>query len=562
MPELHDMSVLVVDCQTTGATPALGAVLEVGWCVVTPQGGAPNLQSHRVALPPGLRVPVHVRRLTGYDEARCADAIAPEEAWRRLCSSTEARPMPTAIHFARFELGFLQDWARRFDPDTSFPFTAVCVHAMACRLYRELPRRSLRALAGHLGYSLDLTRHALGHVEATAFIWRKLVPELAPRGIHTWAQLEAWLAEPEPALPRSTKRRYPLPSDRYKTLPDRPGVYQFARSNGDVLYIGKAASLKKRVTSHFAARSSREHSIEMLTQVSDVQVTLTDSALEAALLENERIKALRPPYNLQLTGYDQRAWFAARGFDAASTVPDREHRIGPLPSPFSLRALAAVLELCTGAQPDRKLRARAVGAAERWAPDEAVFAAGFAELAAQQGLGIARSPGAARQAVLTTAKRLLALSKVNARTEPESLSDELDSKADAPAHWDPERVTRHVVRALVQAYQLLRRAMWLALLENSAVTYIEPGSTRTRLIRVQNGAISISDPPAAGTVHPPPRPQRRPRQDPMDRAVYDRLRILTSELKRIRRDGGSVAIYIAPSRRLSARILDGVFASL
>ena len=494
MPPLHDVSVLIVDCQTTGATPALGAVLELGWCVVTPARGDLHLQSHRIALPAGQRVSTHVRRLTGYDETWASYAIAPDEAWRRLRACMASQPMPAAIHFARFELGFLHDWAERFEPEAAFPFTTVCVHAIARRLYPELPRRSLRALAGHLGHSLDLTRHAVGHVAATAFIWRKLTPDLAALGIHTWAELETWLAQPEPRLARSPKRRYPLPSERYKTLPDQPGVYQFTRSNGDVLYIGKAASLKKRVTSHFAVRSSREHSIEMLTQVSDIQVTLTDSALEAALLENERIKALRPPYNLQLTGYDQRAWFAARGFDAASTVPDREHRIGPLPSQFSLRALSALMTLARDVPPDRSSRARSVGAAERWAPDEAVFASGFAAFAAEHGLRRGTSPGAARQAVLTAAKRLLAIERSDTQPSDDSTEGTLAASADsahvdAPPRWDPERVARHLARALLQSYPLLRRAMWLALIENSAVTYREPGSTRTRLLILEDGAI-------------------------------------------------------------------------
>ena len=116
----------------------------------------------------------------------------------------------------------------------------------------------------------------------------------AAQGIHRWDQLGEWLTAPQP--PRSKKRRYPLPSSRYRTLPDDPGVYHFVRSNGDVLYVGKAASLRKRVPSHFTAGSATtERALEMLTQVHDIQTTLTRTPLEAALLENERIKALSPP---------------------------------------------------------------------------------------------------------------------------------------------------------------------------------------------------------------------------------------------------------------------------
>src|SRR4029077_7192535 len=84
----------------------------------------------------------------------------------------------------------------------------------------------------------------------------------------------------------------------------------FVRSNGDVLYVGKAASLRKRVPSHFTAGSATtERALEMLTQVHDIQTTLTRTPLEEAVLENERIKALSPPYNVQLLGGDPRPWF-------------------------------------------------------------------------------------------------------------------------------------------------------------------------------------------------------------------------------------------------------------
>jgi excinuclease UvrABC nuclease subunit len=74
----------------------------------------------------------------------------------------------------------------------------------------------------------------------------------------------------------------------------------------------------------------------MLTQVSDIAVTETPSALEAALLENETIKALNPPYNVQLTTGDRRVWYSSAAFEAAAT-PSDEHVIGPLPSEYSLR---------------------------------------------------------------------------------------------------------------------------------------------------------------------------------------------------------------------------------
>jgi DNA polymerase III epsilon subunit-like protein len=146
-----------------------------------------------------------VQKITGYQPTHAASALADSQAWQRLRETmlrASALPgTPTAIHYARFELPFLRDWSARFEPESAFPFDAVCVHAIATRLYPDLPRQSLRALAGYLGHGLDLTRRSLGHVEATAFVWRKLCAELGSRGrvrAITWARKRRFTASIRP----------------------------------------------------------------------------------------------------------------------------------------------------------------------------------------------------------------------------------------------------------------------------------------------------------------------------------------------------------------------------
>jgi hypothetical protein len=83
--QLSEIDVLVVDCQTTGASPALGAVLELGWCVARAGGPGPQgSQAHWVQLPPGAFVNGVVRELTGFRDADATQALAPEQAWQRL----------------------------------------------------------------------------------------------------------------------------------------------------------------------------------------------------------------------------------------------------------------------------------------------------------------------------------------------------------------------------------------------------------------------------------------------------------------------------------------------
>ncbi|HMI88090.1 MAG TPA: GIY-YIG nuclease family protein [Polyangiaceae bacterium] len=567
MDRLSELDVLVVDCQTTGATPVLGAVLEVGWGIARANTtDIEQLQAHWVSLPAGHYVGSQVRRLTGFDEAEVAIALAPPDAWERLRTTMRfADRMPAAIHFAKFELAFLRDWSSRFEPQTSFPLDAVCVHAIACRLYPDLPRRSMRALAGYLGHSVDLARRCLGHVEATAHIWQKVVPELAARGIHTWPQLGDWLATPVTAPPRSKKRRYPLPSARYRTLPDAPGVYRLLRSNGDVLYVGKAASLRKRVGSHFTSVFSRtERALEMLTQVHDIHVTHTRTALEAALLENESIKELHPPYNVQLVAGDARTWFVDAHLVAIANEPSAAHRYGPLPSTFSVRAFGAIEKILSGESATRLLRARAMGMHERWAPGEDTFAEGLANFVDRYGLGARtglEGSSHRRQALVTTARRLILMAKANPATiGGDAESEETDDAGAELRLWDAERVVRHLERGVMHGYQLLQRARWLCLLYDSAVIFREPLAQHSRLLLIQGGQLVEARDVAPD--EPVPRmAAARPlceRQATFDRHQYDRLRIVTSELKRVVRDGGSGAVRVGRELWLRESKLDAL----
>ncbi len=552
---LIDLELLIVDCQTTGASPAQGSVLELGLCrtrASLPAGEA-SAEAHWVLPKPGERVSAQVRQLTGFHEGVLESALSPEAAWQRLRAVAGAGArVPTAIHFARFELAFLKDWAARWEPDGALPLDAVCVHAIACKLYPSLPRRNLRALAGFLGHGLHLERRALGHVLATAFIWEKLAHELTARGVTRFADVAPWLLSKEPSAPR--KRRYPIAPASYRALPDLPGVYRFLRSNGDLLYVGKAASLKRRVSSHFTKQSgATERALEMLTQVSEIAFTPTATALEAALLETRTIKELNPPYNVQLIAGDRGAWFSSADFSHASQEPDAQHPLGPLSSRHSLRALGALTRLLGGETPSDSLRAGSVGAPLRWAPDEASFTAGFRSFLARH--AGETSEGSPRRRALELGRRLLAVTP----EEPEA-SDE-GSLQDAPKTWDEARVCRHLERASAQAFRVLRRASWLRLLASASVAYREPGAEQTRVLLLHETRIASSGELTAGATLPePPRRDAERIARAFDAASYDSLRILTTELKRILRDGGDVSVRISRSRQLRANSLSHIFA--
>lgn len=85
----------------------------------------------------------------------------------------------------------------------------------------------------------------------------------------------------------------PLPRERKLSLADALGVYRFLCER-DVLYTGKAMSLRKRAGSHFTSGRLGERALEMLTHERNIAVTITARALEAALPERDEIKQIEP----------------------------------------------------------------------------------------------------------------------------------------------------------------------------------------------------------------------------------------------------------------------------
>ena len=96
-------------------------------------------------------------------------------------------------------------------------------------------------------------------------------------------------------------RRVPNLEDKLKALPAKPGVYLFRDARGEVLYIGKAKSLRPRVRSYFQAGSDTRTAIAQLPErVADLEVIVTDTEVEALHLEQNLVKRHRPPFNVRL----------------------------------------------------------------------------------------------------------------------------------------------------------------------------------------------------------------------------------------------------------------------
>lgn len=84
---------------------------------------------------------------------------------------------------------------------------------------------------------------------------------------------------------------------KLKELPDAPGIYQMLDKKGNIIYIGKSKCLKKRVHSYFVPSPVWDKAKDMSHFIEDIEIIVTDTHLEAMLLECERIKRIKPYFN-------------------------------------------------------------------------------------------------------------------------------------------------------------------------------------------------------------------------------------------------------------------------
>jgi len=101
------------------------------------------------------------------------------------------------------------------------------------------------------------------------------------------------------------------PEEKAGLLPDSPGVYMMRDAKGEIIYVGKASNLRRRVRSYFGSAVDSRYQVKFLmAKATDIEVMLTDTEKEALLLENTLIKRHRPRYNLDLK--DDKTYFSIR----------------------------------------------------------------------------------------------------------------------------------------------------------------------------------------------------------------------------------------------------------
>ncbi|CAG7421314.1 DEDD exonuclease domain-containing protein [Mycobacterium avium subsp. paratuberculosis] len=335
---LRDTTFVVVDLETTGGRStsteetAPDAITEIG--AVKVRGGV-VLGEFATLVDPQRSIPPQIMRLTGITTAMVSDAPAIDAVLPMFLEFAGLdRGAVLVAHNAGFDVGFLRAAAQQCDIAWPRP-RVLCTVRLARRVLsrEEAPSVRLASLARLFAVTTQPTHRALDDARATVDVLHALIERVGNQGVHTYADLRGYLPDVTP-----TQRRKRVLAEG---LPRRPGVYLFRGPSGEVLYIGTAVDLRRRVAQYFTGADPRGRMKEMVALAGAVDHVECAHALEAGVRELRLLAAHAPPYNRR-SRFPQRWWWVALTDEAYPRLavvraPRHDRAVGP----FRARADAA-----------------------------------------------------------------------------------------------------------------------------------------------------------------------------------------------------------------------------
>ena len=264
----------IVDIETTGGDK----ITEISILIFD---GEKVVDEFTSLVNPECSIPKYITSLTGIDDRMVRPAPKFYEIAKKILEITENTIF--VAHSVNFDYNILQKEFKSLG--ARFQRKKLCTVRLSRKILPGLPSYSLGKLCTSLSIPLSNRHRAKGDADATVLLFGLLLArdtsDVIGSSLH----------------PRSREATLPplLPKDVIDNLPEREGVYYFRNSDNEVLYIGKAINIKKRVLSHFYDKSKRE--INLCLATVNITYTETGSELLALLLESAEIKKQFPKFN-------------------------------------------------------------------------------------------------------------------------------------------------------------------------------------------------------------------------------------------------------------------------
>lgn len=334
---LSEATFVVVDLETTGTSPINDKITEIG--AVKVRGGEvigefATLVNPRVAIPPQITV------LTGITTSMVLDAPTIDSV---LPSFAEfAAGSILVAHNARFDIGFLRAAAKALHLNWS-PTPHIDTLALARRVVTKDEVRNFKlASLARLFHATTVPDHrALSDARATVDVLHGLFSRLGTLGVTHVPDLYS-ATDP---VPPARRRKVSLA----ESLPTGPGVYSFIGPSKEVLYVGTAKNLRRRVRQYFTSAPDRRRIGEMVDLALTVDVIECPTALEAQVRELRLIQEHQPAYNQRSKRPTREPWVRLTDeplprLSIVRQVPSGAVAIGPFSGAADARAATEALE--------------------------------------------------------------------------------------------------------------------------------------------------------------------------------------------------------------------------
>lgn len=336
---LAEVTFVVVDLETTGGSAVGDAITEIG--AVKVRGGQ-TLGEFQTLLDPGTAIPPFITVLTGITDAMLVGAPRIESVLPAFLEFVHGAVL--VAHNAPFDVGFLRRNAQRLDlpwPNPAVVDTVQLARRVVTR--DEAPNHKLASLAALFRAGVRPTHRALDDARATVDVLHGLLGRLGSLGV---THLDDLLTAADP-VPPARRRKAHLADG----LPSGPGVYMFLGPRDEVLYVGTATDVRRRVRSYFTAAERRTRMGEMLRLAERVRPVPCASVLEAQVRELRLIAAHKPAYNRRSRLPERQPWLRltdepfprlslVRSIPADGAVA----ALGPFPSRAAAQGAIAALE--------------------------------------------------------------------------------------------------------------------------------------------------------------------------------------------------------------------------
>ncbi|GGJ06245.1 DNA polymerase III subunit epsilon [Saccharopolyspora subtropica] len=426
---LHEVTFVIVDLETTGGDRARDAVTEIG--AVKVRGGE-VLGEFATLVNPERGIPPSIVAITGITEAMVVDAPRLDSvlpAFLEFC-----RGSVLVAHNAPFDIGFLRAGCERLGLRWPKPQVVDTVRLARRVLTRdETPNYKLGTLARVLNARTEPVHRALDDARATVDVLHSLLERVGSLGVRT---LEDLLEHLPDVTPHQRRKR-----GLADGLPHAPGVYLFRGPGDEVLYVGTATDLRRRVRQYFTAGERRSRIKEMVALAHRVDHVTCAHPLEAEVRELRLLSAHQPRYNRR-SKFPQRAWWIVltdEPFPRLSIVrTPKQDALGPF---VSRQAAAEAVEALQAATSVRRCTERIPARDPRGRP------------CALYELGRCGAPCAGRQSVAEYEPAVVSIREViQGRSDAvlDRLRGELDRLSDAQ-RFEDAAVHRDQLAALVRS---------------------------------------------------------------------------------------------------------------